>query len=265
MLAVFALRLAIGMLACLLLLPRKQVHPRFYRTHFLIVLALGVLAIAFGWDHATPAIFALLGVGVALAFIGSIVWSIEGAPGGLGLAVVATAALGAALCLLQQTKPSDGTTPGDITLQIARGNPTPSMADVFAADITSAAILGAAISAMLMGHSYLIAPGMSLVPLLRLIGAAVLGVLARGAVDGYALWCWTAAHPSIKLGNDLLLWLPLRWAAGFLLPLILLWMAWQSARIRSTQSATGILYVEVIFCFLGELTDQLLRDSGVTF
>jgi hypothetical protein len=38
-------------------------------------------------------------------------------------------------------------------------------------------------------------------------------------------------------------------------------MAWQSARIRSTQSATGILYVVVIFCFLGELTSQLLLGS----
>jgi hypothetical protein len=38
-------------------------------------------------------------------------------------------------------------------------------------------------------------------------------------------------------------------------------MAWQTARIRSTQSATGILYVAVIFCFLGELTGQLLWSS----
>ena len=35
--------------------------------------------------------------------------------------------------------------------------------------------------------------------------------------------------------------------------------------IRSTQSATGILYVVVIFCFLGELTGQLLRSDRLTF
>jgi hypothetical protein len=60
------------------------------------------------------------------------------------------------------------------------------------------------------------------------------------------------------------LWLPVRWLVGFLAPLGLVWMAWQAARIRSTQSATGILYVVVIFCFLGELTGLLLRDGGVT-
>ena len=51
---------------------------------------------------------------------------------------------------------------------------------------------------------------------------------------------------------------------GFVAPLALDWMAWQTARIRSTQSATGILYVVVIFCFLGELTSQLLRETGMT-
>jgi hypothetical protein len=39
---------------------------------------------------------------------------------------------------------------------------------------------------------------------------------------------------------------------------VLAWMAWETARIRSTQSATGILYVVVIVCFLGDLTSQLL-------
>jgi hypothetical protein len=38
-------------------------------------------------------------------------------------------------------------------------------------------------------------------------------------------------------------------------------MAWETARIRSTQSATGILYVAVIMCFLGELTSQLLVEK----
>ena len=50
----------------------------------------------------------------------------------------------------------------------------------------------------------------------------------------------------------------MRWAVGFAGVLGLTWMAWRTARIRSTQSATGILYVVVIFCFLGELTGQLL-------
>ena len=264
MAVVFALRLAAGMLACLLILPRRQVHPRFYRTHFLTALGLAGLAAVFGWSDASGTARVLLGAGVALAFAGSVIWSLEGAPGGLGLALVTVAVLGGALWCLDpavaaSTRPADA---DEERPPSAEGVP---LVGVAAANVTSAALLGAVLSAMLMGHSYLIAPGMSLSPLLRLIAAVALAVVARGAVDGWALARWTLAHPSVKLGNDLLLWLPLRWLAGFVFPLGLDWMAWQSARIRSTQSAAGILYVVVIFCFLGELTDQLLRAAGVAF
>jgi hypothetical protein len=131
-------------------------------------------------------------------------------------------------------------------------------------DLTSAALLGSALTAMLLGHSYLIAPTMSLTPLMRLLAALAMAVVARLGVDAYALACWTATHSSVNLNSDAVFWLPLRWLLGFLAPLGLTWMAWQTARIRSTQSATGILYIVVIFCFLGELTSQLLRGTGMT-
>jgi hypothetical protein len=37
-------------------------------------------------------------------------------------------------------------------------------------------------------------------------------------------------------------------------------MVWQTARIRATQSATGILYAGVILTFFGELISQLLNS-----
>src|SRR5438132_1583564 len=43
--------------------------------------------------------------------------------------------------------------------------------DALLGDLTSAALLGTAVTAMLLGHSYLIAPGMSLTPLMRLLTA----------------------------------------------------------------------------------------------
>jgi hypothetical protein len=52
--------------------------------------------------------------------------------------------------------------------------------------------------------------------------------------------------------------LSLRWLAGLLGVLGLTAMTWQTLKIPNTQSATGILYVAVIFVFLGELTSQLL-------
>ncbi len=128
----------------------------------------------------------------------------------------------------------------------------------------SAAVLGAALSAMLMGHSYLIAPTMSLTPLLRLLFLLTAALVLRMILEGWRLWWWTRGHSWDNLSNETLLWLPVRWGVGLLLPLGLVWMAWQTTRIRSTQSATGILYVVVVFVFLGELTSLLLREKGVT-
>jgi hypothetical protein len=115
---------------------------------------------------------------------------------------------------------------------------------------------------MLMGHAYLVMPTMSMTPLLRLLATLAAALLARMAVAGVEWWSWTAGPTRVTLEADKVLWLTLRWGVGFFGPLVLAWMAWQAARIRSTQSATGILYVVVIFCFIGEITDLLLQTPS---
>lgn len=247
MLASFCLRVACGMIACLLLFPTALVNPRFYRTHFLTALGFACGALLLEREAGDTFLLTALGIGMALAFLGSFVWSLEGAPGGGTLIVLTTGALGTALARIALAQ---------------AGSRAP--AEALLGSFTSAAVLGSALTAMLMGHSYLIAPSMSLRPLLSLLAALAVAIVARMGVDGYVLGCWTSRHSLGKLGNDTLLWLPLRWGLGFVAPLALDWMAWQAARIRSTQSATGILYVAVIFCFLGELTSQLLRETGLT-
>jgi hypothetical protein len=264
MLAVFCLRLAAGMLACLLILPAHLVNPRYFRTHFLTALGLTGLA----WLFLGPAppwaawpLRLLLGAAVVLAFAGSFSFALEGAPGGKTLIALTTLTLVGALGLWEAARlerfASGLVTPQDWGLALA----------LLAGSLTSAAVLGSALSAMLMGHIYLIAPSMSLAPLQRLLVLLGIALLVRMGVEGYAAWLWwrwTSHFRSGMLGNDALLFLPVRWGVGFVLPLVLGWMAWQTTRIRSTQSATGILYVVVIFCFLGELTSLLLTESGVT-
>jgi hypothetical protein len=246
MLAVFSLRLAAGMLAALLLLSPSQVNPRFYRTHFLAALGFTVLAVLFRDEAAGWPLLALLLGGAVLAFLGSAAWSLEGAPGGRALIILTPTALAAAL-----------------VWQEAAGAAGSTLAVALLGDALAAAVLGSALTAMLIGHSYLIAPAMSLTPLLRLLAFVAVAVLLRMGVDTYLLWCWTRTRSLGNLANDAVLLVFVRWAVGFLGVLALDWMAWQSARIRSTQSATGILYVVVIFCFLGELTGQLLRGAGL--
>ena len=244
MLALFCLRLACGMVGSLLLLSPAQLNPRFYRTHFLTALGLTALAAAAAWEAVAGWLAAALAAALLLALLASITWSLEEAPGGYALIVFTTLALAAALALLERTGPK----------------PVP-YGWLLAGGLTSAALLGTAFSAMLLGHSYLIAPAMSVAPLFRLLAALAVAVGLRLLVAGLGLWSWTERHSLTNLTDVAVLWLPVRWGLGFVGPLVLCWMAWQTARIRSTQSATGILYVVVIFCFLGELTGQLLLSE----
>src|SRR5579875_808558 len=93
MLAVFAFRLAAGMIGCLLLLPVRVINPRFFRTHFLTALALAGLALVCVRDRAGGPLLIWLGASLGLAFIGSLVWGLEGASGGRTFIMLTTLAL----------------------------------------------------------------------------------------------------------------------------------------------------------------------------
>lgn len=277
MLSLFALRLGFGCVACLFLLaPRRSaraqfsagrpnrsdptlVHPNFFRTLLLTILGLECLALMFLLSFATTETrwgFVGLGLALAGAFVGSVVWSLERSPGAVLLLLVTTVGAGLALAVEETNAgmPSSTFSSDPFSLQVSL--------QAIVGGFASAAVLGSALTAMLLGHSYLIAPGMSLVPLLRLLGVLAVALVARLLLDVIALaQTWNLQTTS----TDVVLWLPVRWLVGFLIPAVLLWMAWQTARIRSTQSATGILYVVVICCFLGELTALLLRTSGTTW
>jgi hypothetical protein len=127
--------------------------------------------------------------------------------------------------------------------------------------VASGAVVGAATSAMLLGHSYLISPTMTIVPLRRLLVVLFAALAGRASLAFLGLWQWTAERSLANLETETLLWLATRWLIGLIAPLVLGWMAWETARIRSTQSATGILYVVVIVCFLGELMSLLLLEK----
>src|SRR4051794_28882445 len=83
-----------------------------------------------------------------------------GAPGRRTLIGASRVARGAAVALSRGLETPDGSPGGPL-------------ADAF----SSAALLGGATTAMLMGHSYLIAPAMSLRPLLRLLIALVAAIM----------------------------------------------------------------------------------------
>jgi len=242
--AAFCLRLAAGLLLMLPILPASQIPPRFYRVHFLTAMGLMTVAAVFFLEKADALYWALFGVAVLGCVIGSIVWHLDGAPGGIWAAMLTPVAMAA--CMLYA-----GT--------IERGDADSTLRRMD--DLCSALVLGGATTAMLMGHSYLIAPAMTMAPLMRLLAAGAIAVALRIVLACVGLWGWTSNYGASHLETELVLWLSVRWALGLIAPLTLGWMAWETARIRSTQSATGILYVVVIVSFLGELMSILLVEK----
>jgi hypothetical protein len=240
MLETFVLRLALGFALGLWALPAGVVASRFYRIHLLIVLGFIVGAGFAARADASEVFWIALGLAGVLCLVGAWNWGTEGRAAGYGALLLCTLALAVAVLALPE-------------------GASPSAPLVFAARaLSSAALLGVVTTAMLMGHWYLIAPTMSLTPLVRLLQALFAALALRALVAGVEFGLWLAFDQ--PLDRLAWIWLAVRWGVGFIGLAVLAWMAWQTTKIRSTQSATGILYVAVIFCFLGELTDQLLQE-----
>lgn len=243
MLATFCLRLALGLIVPLPLLPARQLHPKFFRTQFLTALGLIVVAGVSSWGEWEQTWRVAIGLAMMTTLVGSVVWSLEPPPYGK-FTLVATIGLlaGATLHPIVHGVPSHGIPPA---------------LDAW----TSALLLGGALTAMLVGHSYLISAGMTLAPLNRMLYLLFAAIAARTAVSGLSWWLWTRDDLEHNLTSESTYWLPVRWLVGLAGPTVFGVMAWLTARIRSTQSATGILYVVVICVFLGELIALLLHRS----
>ena len=121
----------------------------------------------------------------------------------------------------------------------------------------SALVLGTTLDAMVLGHWYLVQHGLSFRPLTRMT-LAMLGALAArlllALVSLFAMGEWGRLLGSDPLPQDRVVFLLLRGLLGLAGPLGLGWMVWSCVRIKSNTSATGILYVVVVFVLVGEFT-----------
>ena len=134
-----------------------------------------------------------------------------------------------------------------------------------ASRLSSGFLLGTTLTAMLLGHHYLTAPAMSIDPLKRIVtlmawslGRAACSPGLGCGLPGPGPWAWApmAKFPTPRM------FLAARWGMGFVGTAIATYMTWKTAQIRSTQSATGILYITMIFVLFGELTSMILAGRG---
>jgi protein NrfD len=131
--------------------------------------------------------------------------------------------------------------------------------------LTSAALLGGTCTAMVLGHWYLILPSMQVSHLQSIVKVHVVSMIARVAVVSAAVFLaimtWQPGlGPSFKhyimSAGGIFFWQ--RVLFGLAGPALLSYLTWETAKIRSTQSATGILYVDFFTVVVGEVLAKYL-------
>ena len=131
--------------------------------------------------------------------------------------------------------------------------------------LSSVALLGSACTAMILGHWYLVLPSMDVSLLQSIVKFHIVSTLVRTAVVGVsigvALASWEspsgAGYDRYILSIDgVFLWQRVLFGLGA--PALLSYLTWETAKIRSTQSATGILYVDLFAVIVGEMLAKYL-------
>ena len=120
--------------------------------------------------------------------------------------------------------------------------------------LSSAALLGIVAYAMVLGHWYLVTPRLSNVPLLRaftLMGALL---AVKLVVAGYGFWEGVSISDAF---GQMLVIMRILW--GYVVVGVMGYFGYRLARMRSIQSATGILYAMTFAVFIGELGSHYLQ------
>ena len=148
------------------------------------------------------------------------------------------------------------------------GTPAGQRVLVAVTDLTSLLLLGAAAAAMILGHFYLVVIDLPIVALRRLTILLIVALALRAGVVAFALLGPVAVGLEDARRVALGLWSPdgvfvwMRVLFGIAGPVSLLWFVWKTVEIRSTQSATGILYVQLFLVMSGELLAKYLRVAA---
>lgn len=127
-----------------------------------------------------------------------------------------------------------------------------------------AASTGGVFAAMVLGHWYLVTPRLPEAPLV-LASRVLLGVVAL-QIALFAVWVGVgvgpgaAGGPFAALVGPWALFVWLRLLVGLVFPLIVSWAAVQTARSRSMESATGLLYINV-----GTIAAGTILAAGLYF
>jgi DMSO reductase anchor subunit len=127
--------------------------------------------------------------------------------------------------------------------------------------LAGAMALGSAVTGLSLGHWYLVSPTMSVKPLIQ-VTFVCLGALTAQIVLLAVLLVAAGLPADSRVSQSLLsqyaLFLGVRVVFGLVVPLVAGVMTWRTARIRSLDSATGLLYIVAALILAGEIAARTL-------
>jgi len=129
-------------------------------------------------------------------------------------------------------------------------------------DLLLAAATGGVFVAMILGHWYLVTPKLPEAPLI-LLSRVLFGLVAAQVVVFAAsmlLGAGSGGGPFSPLTGPWAQFVWLRLLVGLVFPLVVSWAAIQTARSRSMESATGLLYINV-----GSIAAGTILAAGLYF
>ena len=249
----FLSHLAVGIVLTLLFVSREA-GVKFFR--FNAGLAVVLLAVAFALrppeasatDAGRAAVLALVVFEAAMLLY----WGTVGrALASIRPAIVGIAVAAGLVALVAQA--------------IGQASDASARAMVIASFLSSAALLGGACTAMILGHWYLVIPSLQVSHLQSIVKVHIASMVVRVVVVVAAVYVaivtWQPGMgPSFRgyilSVSGIFFWQ--RVLFGLVGPGLLSYLTWETAKIRSTQSATGILYVDFFTVVVGEVLAKYL-------
>jgi len=250
----FLTHLGLGIIFTLALVSREA-GVKFFRFNAGMAAILIAVAFALRPSDLSPSAAAVTGlVGLAVAEAATVVYwaSVGRGLASIRPALVTLACGGGLVALIAQAIAATAGTTGSAVLTIA-------------SFLSSAALLGGASTAMILGHWYLILPSMQVSHLQSIVKVHIASLVVRVAVVVaaviVAIETWQPGlgpsfrHYILSVGG-VFFWQRVLFGLGG--PALLSYLTWETAKIRSTQSATGILYVDFFAVIVGEVLAKYL-------
>ena len=254
-LLLFLTHLGIGITLTLLLVS-KEAGVKFFRFNAVLILTLLLIGLAFRspYDLASElSNFSTLALALCFAAVFLFRLIIGRIWPKLRPVLLWTATLSGFMALMLQA------------LDVSSGTPLGMQVLTVASFFTSAALLGGACTAMILGHWYLILPSMDVTHLQGIVKFHIGSIGLRIVVVAAAVYMAIAGFESFVVPgfqryifsvSGVFFWQ--RVLFGLLGPVVLSYLTWETAKIRSTQSATGILYVDFFTVIVGEALAKYL-------